>query len=201
MRRVSGGTADATAIAKRGLREQIRRRRRARAEERTPDERHTDADRLAAAVLAGIRAHCGDRVCRVAVYESRPTEPPTEALVQRLHEQGYDVIVPVTLPDRDLDWRSAFDPESAPLGPDAIAGAPVVVVPALAVDRQGHRLGQGGGSYDRSLPRRDRDAQVVALLHDEEVLVDGAVPVGSHDVGVDAVVTPMTGWTRLSPGG
>lgn len=149
----------------------------------------------------GLRAHLGDEVCRVAAYEARLTEPPTDTLLRRLDEQGYEVVVPITLSDRDLDWRSALDQASAPLGRGAVAGAAVVVVPALAVDRQGRRLGQGGGSYDRALPRRAADALVVALVYDDEVLPPGAVPVGPHDVAVDAVVTPSAGWVRLSPGG
>lgn len=191
-------TAEATTTAKRSLREQIRRQRRTRAAEQTPTERHTDAGRLADAVLAGVRAHLGGQVCRVAAYEARPTEPPTELLLRRLAEQGYEVVLPVTRPDHDLDWRPARGPASAALGLDAVIGAQVIVVPALAVDRRGRRLGQGGGSYDRALPRRAPGALVVALVYDDEVLAAGAVPVGPHDVAVDAVVAPAAGWTRLS---
>jgi len=199
MGRVSRPTAEATTTAKRALRVQVRRRRLVRAAGRTEAERHTEATRLSEAVLAGVRAHRGDGVCRVAGYEARGTEPPTDVLVQRLVDEGYEVVLPVTLPDRDLDWRAALAPESDTLGRDAIATAAVVVVPALAVDRGGGRLGQGGGSYDRALPRRAPGAIVVALVHDDEVLEAGAVPVAAHDIAVDAVVTPSAGWVGLSP--
>ncbi len=199
MSRVTQVSPEATAAAKQVLREQVRRQRRARAAERTVAARHTDAARLAEAVIAGVRAHLGSEVCRVAAYEAQPTEPPTDVLRQRLLEEGYEVVLPLTLPDRDLDWRSADDPGAGPLGLGAIAGASVVVVPALAVDRGGSRLGQGGGSYDRALARCRPDTLVVALVHDDEVLDTGAVPVGPHDMGVDAVVTPSAGWARLSP--
>lgn len=198
---VSGGTAETTATAKQVLREQVRRHRRDRAVLGTVAARDADGERLADAVLAAVSAHRGGRVCRVAAYEARPAEPPTRILLERLGAQGYEVIVPVTLPDLDLDWRPAFDAEASRLGRDAISDAAVVVVPALAVDRRGRRLGQGGGSYDRALPRRGPHALVVALLHDGELLEGGAVPVRPHDVAVDVVVTPTAGWVPLSPEG
>jgi 5-formyltetrahydrofolate cyclo-ligase len=112
------------------------------------------------------------------------------------------VLLPVVLPDRDLDWavddgtRAAgalagvLEPGGPRLGPAAVADADVVVVPALAVDTGGRRLGQGGGSYDRALARVGAGALVVALLHDEELLDGEQVPVSAHDVPVHAVVTP-----------
>ena len=99
----------------------------------------------------------------VAAYASVGTEPSTDALLVALPE----VLLPVLLPDGDLDWaradgplvpgpRGLQQPTGARLGPDAIADCPLVVVPALAVDLAGTRLGRGGGSYDRALARRTR---------------------------------------------
>jgi 5-formyltetrahydrofolate cyclo-ligase len=68
-----------------------------------------------------------------------------------------------------------------------------VLVPALAVDRHGNRLGRGGGSYDRALARAT--GLTVAVLYDGE-LVD-LLPVEPHDVPVNAVVTPRSGLVRL----
>ena len=61
-----------------------------------------------------------------------------------------------------------LEPAGPPLGRDAIAAADLVLVPALAVDVAGRRLGQGGGSYDRALPRAT--APVVAVVFGDEVL-------------------------------
>jgi 5-formyltetrahydrofolate cyclo-ligase len=70
------------------------------------------------------------------------------------------------------------------------------------VDRAGHRLGRGGGFYDRALDRARPDALVVALIHDEELL--DLVPTAPHDRPVHVAVTP-TGVHRLrtvpGPGG
>ena len=82
---------------------------------------------------------------------------------------------------------------------DAIHDARVIVAPALAVDRTGHRLGQGGGSYDRALARRSPTAHVVALLFDDEVLTAGEVPVDDHDLPVATVVTVSGTVERLAP--
>ena len=134
----------------------------------------------------------------VAIYRSLPTEPPTDALAAELHARGLPVLVPVLLPDKDLDWcRLLPDGSTGPaLGLDAIARAAVVVTPALAVDVSGARLGQGGGSYDRALRRRAPGALVVAVVGDDE-LVPGPLPAEGHDVRVDAVVTPGRGMLRL----
>lgn len=140
----------------------------------------------------------------VAAYLAVGTEPGTAALLAALADRGVRVLLPVLLPDRDLDWASAADgvqpgphgllePAGTRLGRDAVADCSLVVVPALAVDRAGHRLGRGGGSYDRALPRTH--GLVVALLHDGESMVE--LPAEPHDAPVDALVTPSRGLVRL----
>ncbi len=106
-------------------------------------------------------------------------------------------LLPVLLPDRDLDWavydgqlapgpRGVQEPVGPRLGVEAVATCDVLLVPALLVDRQGWRLGRGGGSYDRALARAT--GLTVALLH-EGGLVE-AVPHEPHDVQVRAACTP-----------
>jgi 5-formyltetrahydrofolate cyclo-ligase len=97
------------------------------------------------------------------------------------------VLVPVLLPDGDLDWAAVGAPDVL-LGVDAIADASLVLVPALALDRSGHRLGRGGGSYDRALARVRPGQTVLGVVHEEEVL--DALPVERHDRGVDGALTP-----------
>jgi 5-formyltetrahydrofolate cyclo-ligase len=142
------------------------------------------------------------RAQRVAAYAAVGTEPPTEELFVHCAE----VLLPVLLPDGDLDWAAVtaaddlrpgphglLEPRGEPLGVDAIATCDLVLVPALAVDRRGNRLGRGGGSYDRALARTG--AMTIALLYDGE-LVD-ALPAEPHDVPVQAVVTPGAGMLPL----
>ena len=143
----------------------------------------------------------------VASYASFGAEPDTGPINAALLAAGVRVLLPVLHPDGDLGWavhdgtllaagRGLRQPPGADLGTGAVAGAQVVLVPALAVDRSGVRLGRGGGSYDRALPRAT--GLVVALLHDGE-LVD-SLPAEPHDVRVGAVVTPAGGVIHL-PGG
>jgi 5-formyltetrahydrofolate cyclo-ligase len=148
----------------------------------------TDDDRAIRHELVKLAA--GRRT--VAGYVPLRTEPGGAPLPDELAAVCDRLLVPVMLADRDLDW-TVYD-EDALLGPAAIAEAELVVVPAVAVDRTGIRLGRGGGSYDRALARvPDTSLIVAALYHDELV---AALPFEDHDRRVHAVVTP-TGVTRL----
>jgi 5-formyltetrahydrofolate cyclo-ligase len=77
----------------------------------------------------------------------------------------------------------------------AVADADLVLVPTLAVDRHGVRLGSGRGFYDRSLPRRNPQAQLIAVVRDEE-LVD-ELPSEPHDVRMTHALTPGRGLIAL----
>ena len=111
----------------------------------------------------------------VTSYVALAGEPPTAPLNAALAAHGIRVLVPITLPDFDLDWHDAGDAAESPLGPDAVALADVVLAPGLAVDHRGTRMGQGGGCYDRALPRRRPGTPVVVVLHPGE-LVDPDEP-------------------------
>jgi 5-formyltetrahydrofolate cyclo-ligase len=91
-----------------------------------------------------------------------------------------------------------LEPVGPRLGPTAIGTADIVVVPALAVARDGVRLGRGGGYYDRALRHARPDAVVVALLFDDEFVDE--LPAEPHDRRVTAVVTPSGGWQALPAG-
>lgn len=165
------------------------------------------AEQQAAAGEELVRAVRLLAIGRVAAYASVGTEPDTTALLADLD----DVLLPVLLPDGELDWavhdgplvpgpRGLREPAGRRLGRDAVADCAVVVVPALAVDRAGVRLGRGGGSYDRALSRTT--AYVVAALHVGELVA--ALPVEPHDRPVHAAVLPDLGLVRLrayAPGG
>ena len=173
------------AVRKQELREAALRRRAVR------PAAPTAGRKLAEAVLTAA-----PRARHVAAYASFGTEPPTGALLEALHGGGAKVLLPLLLPDRDLDWRTwSPDGPGPALGVDAVAGCDLLVVPALAVDRQGIRLGRGGGSYDRALARVRSDVLTIALLHDGEVV--DALPCDQHDVPVRAFATPERGTVRL----
>ena len=198
----------------------VRRMLRAARGARDDAERHRVAASLAVRV-GGIPAvaalvDAGGGV--VAAYASLGDEPGTAPLRSLLALSGVRVLLPVIRDDGGLDWGWDSDelvprehrlaiPEpaaDASLGTGAAgllaSGCAVVLVPALAVDRQGFRLGQGGGYYDRMLadvPRHTAGGPLlVAVLHDDELL--DAVPHEPHDRPVDAVLTPSA-YRRFSP--
>ena len=184
----------------------LRRTVRAQREGRSAAEAERVAEHLAmvALELPAIRgARC------VALYGSRPDEPGTGPLREALRTRGTRVLLPVVVDDKHLDWSEDAgdlaavtgptglrlpEPTGPRLGPDALSEADVVLVPALAVDITGARLGRGRGYYDRALRQLGPDVLVLALVHDEEVLdADTPVPSDPHDVAVHGAVTP-TRW-------
>jgi 5-formyltetrahydrofolate cyclo-ligase len=147
------------------------------------------------------------RAATVAAYVSVSSEPGTGPLLDRLRAAGKRVILPLLQADNDLDWaaydgpdallaarRGLLEPTGSALGLDALATADAVLVPGLAVGRDGTRLGRGGGSYDRALARVPVGTFVCVLLNSEEVL--DTVPRDAHDRPVSAVATEL-GVTRL----
>ena len=142
----------------------------------------------------------------IAAYYSIGTEPDTRGLVYALWKRGSYVLLPVLRPDGDLDWASYEGPDSLVPGPrglrepgeptrgvDAVARADAVLVPALAVDGAGRRLGRGGGGYDRALTRVGPLIPLIALVYDEELVEH--VPAEAHDIPVRATVSPRSGLT------
>ncbi|MEV5003578.1 5-formyltetrahydrofolate cyclo-ligase [Nocardioides sp. LML1-1-1.1] len=145
------------------------------------------------------------RAATVACYVSAGTEPGSTLLLDRLRAAGKRVIVPVLLPDDDLDWaaydgdlvparRGLLEPVGPALGVAAVATADAVLVPGLAAGADGTRLGRGGGSYDRALGRVPVGTFTCVLLYDDELLP--VVPTEPHDRPVTAAATP-TGLTRF----
>jgi 5-formyltetrahydrofolate cyclo-ligase len=147
----------------------------------------------------------------IAAYYSIGAEPDTRGLVYALWKRGSYVLLPVLRVDGDLDWASYEGPDSLvpgprglrqpgepPRGVDAVARADAVLVPALAVDAAGRRLGRGGGSYDRALARVGPLVPLIALVYDDEIV--DRVPAEHHDVKVRAAVSPVNGIAVLGAG-
>ena len=159
------------------------RRERVAGRDRAEDDAAIAREVLAVAAELGLGP--GDTV---TAYEAWRSEPPTAATIKALGARGIRVIVPITLPDKDLDWCDASDDRREPLGREAVAVAALVLTPGLAVDTSGTRLGRGGGCYDRALARRGGDARVLAVLHPGEVQRE-PLPADAHDQPVDGALT------------
>jgi 5-formyltetrahydrofolate cyclo-ligase len=162
----------------------------------------TDRDAAGRALAAAAVRHWSD-AASVCAYASVDGEPPTSPLIAELTTRGVRVLLPV-VDGKALDWAEyagpdyltlstygLLEPTSPRLGPAAVAGVDVVLVPALSVDRRGTRLGRGGGYYDRALAALATAAErpaLVAVVYDDE-LVD-TLPAEPHDVRMDAALTP-----------
>jgi 5-formyltetrahydrofolate cyclo-ligase len=170
------------------------------------DQRRADADARSGHLPSFVRA--GQTVC---AYVPVGSEPGSPAMLDVLAGLGR-VLLPVAREDESgvplqLQWGAyrvgglvdarfgLREPEPPWLGVDAIAAAAVILVPALAVDRTGVRLGRGAGFYDRSLGLADPAAMLVAVVRDDE-LVD-RLPGEDHDVPVTHALTPGRGLVPL----
>ncbi|GAB0101452.1 5-formyltetrahydrofolate cyclo-ligase [Nocardia sp. JMUB6875] len=183
---------------KRAWREEILARRKA-----LPAEvRAREAAALAAAVAA---ADLGGEV--VCAYVPVGGEPGSLAMLDALRAAGARVLLPVTGEPGPLEWaeytgpeglrRGRFglrEPSGAPVA-NGIAMAATILVPALAVDERGVRLGRGAGYYDRSLGACRADARLVAVVRDDELV--RRLPEESHDHRMGWALTPFGGLRRL----
>lgn len=157
-----------------------------------------------ALALLGVDPAAGGLV--PALFVPTGAEPDVRAVIGRHPRRLLPVLVdPAGAPLPDPAWavdegdaggwvrpRAGRPPQprGRVLGPEALAGASVVLVAALAVDGSGTRLGQGGGWYDRALEHVAAGVPVVAAVFDAEVLPAGTLPREAHDRRVDAVITP-----------
>lgn len=197
-------TPETPAAAKARLRTQVRGRRRERDAAERARLSQAAVEHLWAWLAPQIaaRAAAGGEVT-VATVLPMPTEPDTAGLRERLHAIGARVLVPVTAEGRRMDWavwtpevataRSAHAPVDEPVGPrlptSVLENAVALVMPGLAVDASGMRLGQGGGYYDRALAGLPARLPRVVLLFPDEVLPAGAVPTEPTDRPVHGAVT------------
>lgn len=150
-----------------------------------------------------------DRPDTVCAYWPVGVEPGSPELLDNLVRRGCRVLLPLMTQQGPLDWADYTgashlhagplglrEPIGPSLGAGVIATAALVLVPALAVDWHGIRLGRGGGHYDRTLPLARPDTPLVAVVRDDEVLA--SIPMQPHDVPVTAVLTPGRGLLALA---
>ena len=175
-------------LSKKELRQQFRDQRRAfGAAERV------DASLHAATAAYGWMRHRAPR--RVALFVSLADEIDTEPLFRRLHGESIEVVLPrVRTADTSLDFVVASDLNRLvpgpfrllePVGPAVpLTSVDIVVVPGLAFDKGGARLGYGAGFYDRAL--HAYAGPMLGYCYDFQ-LVDGPLPIDPHDRHVTAI--------------
>ena len=152
---------------------------------------------------------------RVAAFSSIRGEVPTDDLLKTLLDCGHQILIPKLGTGLEVGWGLMSgpadlgrmetiggwrpdEPEGVSLPAESLAGARLILVPALSIDTMGTRLGRGGGWYDRALVNRTDGALVVGICWEEELVTD-PLPHLPHDLPVDAVLTP-TGFTLTAAG-
>lgn len=170
--------------------------------------RFAEAIALAAQLTSGKVVRPGQTLCG---YVPVGSEPGSAQMLDDIADFGVRVLLPVISGRGPLDWAWYAGPDSLRAGPygllqpigerlghAALRIADLVLVPALAVDRRGTRLGQGAGHYDQSLPLSAPGTPVVAVVRDQEMVAE--LPSEPHDVPVTAALTPNRGLLRFDRG-
>lgn len=139
------------------------------------------------------------RAKTVLCYVSLPDEVQTRPLIMQMLEAGKRVMVPTVRgedlvlsqlrdPGRDLAPGSfgVLEPKPAALRPVPVEELDLVLVPGLAFDRRGHRLGRGRGYFDRLLARLPDTASTIGVCFDFQLF--DRLPTDPHDQAVGVVV-------------
>ena len=142
------------------------------------------------------------RARTVCCYVALPYEVQTWRMIEEMRSKGKRVVVPVVarratrlslceIRDPNVELaRGAFgvwEPMADRRRPVRLRDVHLVLVPALAFDRRGHRLGHGGGYFDRLLARLPKTTPTVGLAFRFQLLDD--LPVRPHDRAVQTVLT------------
>lgn len=168
-----------------------------------PESAH--AAEASALTAAAARLGPAEWIC---AYVPVRGEPGSVAMLDALRAAGSRVLLPVTGEPGPLYWgeytgaatlRTAryglLEPAGPPLAPETVGQAEAVLVPALAVDQRGVRLGRGAGYYDRTLGLADPAARLIVVVRDEEVVE--WLPEEPHDIRMGWALTPGGGLRPL----
>jgi 5-formyltetrahydrofolate cyclo-ligase len=142
-----------------------------------------------------IQARC------IALYAPTHNETDTAHILATAFDTGKRVLYPAVCGDRmvfrqvegleDLAEGRFGILEPCSTGYDHQADEPdLIVVPGVAFDLCGHRIGYGKGFYDRFLQHPGRTAHLVGLCHDFQ-LIDGPIPAEEHDIRMELIVTEL----------
>ncbi len=164
------------------------------------DESRKEAGKRACKALMGHEIHLPLHAWRVCVYLSAHNEVPTRYVARALWEAGREVCVPVWNRSEKSYGLSLLTPRSKlaeghfgirePVErlPVFVWDVDAFVIPGLAFDARGSRLGFGGGYYDAILAKANRRALKIALCYDWQILEE-PLPQQAHDMPVDWVVS------------
>jgi 5-formyltetrahydrofolate cyclo-ligase len=183
-------------VDKPAIRAQLLAKRRERAARETATQRSQRASLIAQQCLAlSDVARICDAGNLVTSYEALTSEPPTDTLNEALVAAGARVAVPVHVVDGealdDMRWIDLTSRQVLAMNTEALLalGVAVVFTPALAIGRDGSRLGKGKGYYDKffsQLPQFPRGPLRVGIV--EPTSVFDTLPTEEHDEVLDTYV-------------
>ena len=158
---------------------------------------HAASQAITAALLARAEFQCAREV---ALFLSLPQELETDELLAACRARGKQVCVPVwDAPTRTYLLARLAPAQELTAGPHGVPepvaweavdpqSVDLVVVPGMAFDRRGGRLGYGKGYYDRILATCRATCSEIGVGYAWQV-IDGDLPLSSHDVRMDLLVT------------
>ncbi|ABW19796.1 5-formyltetrahydrofolate cyclo-ligase [Alkaliphilus oremlandii] len=138
----------------------------------------------------------------IMLYISFGKEVVTKYIIEDLQKSGKRVFIPVTVPktkalivselkdfekDLQVGHFGVMEPKEEALRPVDPSILDLVIVPGVAFDQSGYRIGYGGGYYDRFIPRLSAHATTVSLAFDMQ-LID-KVPTSQYDIPVQYIIT------------
>ncbi len=180
----AGASPDDISLDKDILRSQIRPRRLTARSHRGERGQQQMQELFTAHILEAVaqRLHSPGTI---AAYLPTKSEPPIIEALTRLHKDGHRILVPVVRPGRKLAWvhwdptiehplspMGIPEPEGEEQDERAFVDANLRLIPALAFDAGGHRLGQGGGYYDRIIPllsAQQLEEQSIGIVFSDEI--------------------------------
>ncbi|WP_034944635.1 5-formyltetrahydrofolate cyclo-ligase [Erwinia oleae] len=171
----------------------------------TPEQQRIAAERAAGRALSFSPV---GQASSIALFLSFDGELNTRPLIERLWQQNKRVYLPVLHPFSAGQLLFIRYEADTPLLPNrlripepkldirrmaTLEELDVIMVPLVAFDEQGQRLGMGGGFYDRTLQNwRQHNVLPVGLAHDCQQVA--ALPTAEWDVPLPALVTPSKIW-------
>ena len=131
------------------------------------------------------------------IYNALADEVPTQPLIDEMVEKGKTVLLPRVISDTEMELRHYTGQGDLREGAYGImeptgelfsdyADIQVAIVPGMAFDTAGHRLGRGKGYYDRFLPLLPK-AYKIGICYPSRLLAE--IPTDSHDILMDEVIT------------
>ncbi len=138
----------------------------------------------------------------VLLYVNKPNEVPSENILKRCFEYRKIVVLPVfketkfgvslwkidnLKTDLATDSSGRLKPNMERCKKVPIDRIDIAIVPAVALDEKGGRVGDGNGCYDRLIPKLPITTRKVSLASENQIVAQ--VPMESHDKHVDIIIT------------